>query len=159
MVRKATSRSQAGDAPAAAAVSDVPVFPDKTRPPTDDEFTRALGRGAVQWTAFEQAVSERHGPLTFEWKHYGARAGWTRKVLRGARNLCFVSVRRGYFVAAFVMGDAAVAAAAQSTLPREIIDVLAGARRYAEGRGVRVEVRTRADVAHAVALVAIKVAH
>jgi hypothetical protein len=137
----------------------VPSFPDKTRLPSDEEFARVLGRSAVHWRTFEREVSERHGPLTLEWKHYGARAGWTRKVLRGARNLCFVSARRGYFVVAFVMGDAAVAAAAQSALPREIVEALAGARRYAEGRGVRVEVRTRADVAHVTTLVALKIAH
>lgn len=136
-----------------------PVFPDKTRQPTLDDFVAVIGGAARAWARTLDRLEAAQGPLRLEWKHYGKSSGWTLKVFKGSRNLCFISPRTGAFVASFVMGDAAVAAVEASSLPAPVIAELAGARRYAEGRGVRVEVRTLKDAEHVVVLAGIKAAH
>ena len=58
---------------------------------------------------------------------------------------------------AFIFGDKAVAAVQKSNLPKKLIRELTNAKRYAEGRGLRIEVKKKSDVKNIIALVAIKV--
>ena len=60
---------------------------------------------------------------------------------------------------AFVLGERAVDAAHRSSLSSAILDSIDAARPYAEGRGVRVEVRTRKDLADITTLAAVKMAN
>jgi hypothetical protein len=66
---------------------------------------------------------------------------------------------RKHFLVGFVLGDRAVKAAHDSTLPEPVLAVIDGARKYAEGRGVRLEVRTKKDRDHVMELAAIKMAN
>lgn len=95
--------------------------------------------------------------MTEEWKHYGAAGGWTLKLLRGTRNLFFLSPQEGYFRLAFVFGDRAVAAIERSDLPAKMVEELRLARKYAEGRALRMEVRQPADLELVKKLVAVKI--
>lgn len=136
------------------------AFTDKAHRPGDADLERVLGGGAKHWKAFLRALEAEHGPLSLEWKFYGgASAGWTLKVLRGARNLFFVIPQEGHFVIAFVLGDKAVAAAEASPLPAAILTELTTAKRYAEGRGVRLAVTTPADIPPALLLARLKASH
>jgi hypothetical protein len=62
-------------------------------------------------------------------------------------------------MAAFVFGEKAVTAAEQSTLPESILDMIRNARKYAEGRGIRFEVRGQEDVENVKKLIEIKMAN
>jgi hypothetical protein len=66
---------------------------------------------------------------------------------------------RGYFVAAFALGEQACAAARKSALPTAVLEIIDSAPRYPEGRGVRLEIRSRKDLAHVEELAAIKMAN
>lgn len=136
----------------------IPAFPDKAHPPTARDVARVLGARAALWAALIERLEVAHGPLRLEWKHYGKASGWTLKIFKGSRNLCFVSPKDGAFVVAFVFGDRAVAAVERSGLPTELVEALVTARKYAEGRGVRVEVQSPADVDHILTLTAVKLA-
>jgi hypothetical protein len=130
------------------------LFLDKAHPPTAETVDAALGRRASYLGDFKRAIPE---PVTEEWKHYGQKSGWTLKLLvRAKRNLCFIVVGQGAYAVGFVFGDKAVAAVEQSGLPADLVAQLVNARRYAEGRGIRLEVRTRQDLAHAIRLLEIK---
>ncbi|UCE48498.1 MAG: DUF3788 family protein, partial [Phycisphaerales bacterium] len=61
------------------------------------------------------------------------------------------------FRISFVFGDRAVAAAEQSDLPKDLIETLKNARKYAEGRGLQVEVKGPSDVEDIKRLVEIKI--
>ena len=56
------------------------------------------------------------------------------------RNIVYLGPRTGSFMAAFVLGDKAVAVARKSELPAYVLDMIAEAKRYAEGTPVRIEV-------------------
>ncbi len=130
---------------------------DKAHPPTDADFQQVLGTSAGHWRALLEGLEATRGRLRLEWKFYGGTgAGWTRKVLHGTRNLFFVMPHDGHFVVAFVLGDKAVAAVERSALPPALVQELMTARRYAEGRGLRIPVTTPTDVATVLTLAALK---
>jgi hypothetical protein len=59
----------------------------------------------------------------------------------------------------FALGDKAVQAARQSGLPQSVIKIIDEARRYAEGTGIRIEMKKPRDIKIAKQLAAIKLAH
>jgi len=124
----------------------------KPDPPTDPELRKALGPSHV---ALEHFLA--HNPdLRPEWKFYGAKLGWSLKLFRGKRNLCFISPRDGHWTLGFALGDRAVEAALDSDLPDHAKQQLRDARRYAEGRGLRLEIRSDPDLEPAQTLLDIK---
>jgi hypothetical protein len=62
-------------------------------------------------------------------------------------------------LASFVLGEKAVKAAYESDLPASVLSVIGAARKYAEGRGVRIEVRSAMDVRAVETLAMIKMSH
>ena len=60
------------------------------------------------------------------------------------RNIVYLGPGTGCFLASFALGDKAVAAA-RKTLPAGVLKIMDGAKRYAEGTAVRIEVRAAKD--------------
>jgi len=135
------------------------VFGEKSKPPDDRRLSEALGETFALWTEIRSSVSAEIGGLVTEWKYYGPKSGWIMKSLNKKRNLFFLTPCDGFFRLGFVFGDKAVAAIERSGLPKAMIDEVKNAKRYVEGRGLRVEVRMPADVAAVKTLVAIKIAN
>ncbi|MFH1716710.1 MAG: DUF3788 domain-containing protein [Planctomycetota bacterium] len=133
------------------------VFSDKTVEPTDQMLSKALGESHRWWQEIKKHLDDRYGELIEEWKFYGRKSGWILKTLRKKRNLFFFVPLEGSFKLSFVFGDKAVAAAEKGDLPEELIATLKNARKYAEGRGLQVEVKQAADVENIKKLVEIKV--
>lgn len=129
------------------------VFLDKAQAPTPSMVAHALGARARYLHELKHHVQ---APLVEEWKYYGKSLGWTLKLLLGKRNLCFVIAADGYFAISFVLGDKAVEAAKGSRLPAELVQQLVDAKRYVEGRGIRIEVRSRRALEHAKILLDVK---
>lgn len=80
-----------------------------------------------------------------------------KKVLRKKRNLFFCIPLKGCFQIAFIFGEKAVSAVESSDLPEAIKVELKNARKYAVGRGIRIEVKSSKDVENIQKLVEIKV--
>jgi len=133
------------------------VFTDQSVKPDNIRLTKALGNRAKFWEAIKKYIGDTYGASNEEWKFYGAASGWTLKVLLKKRNLFFFTPLGGYFRVAFVFGDKAVGAVEKSGLPKDLINALKNARKYAEGRGVRVEVRSLKDVESVMRLIDIKI--
>lgn len=131
------------------------VFSDPKVRPDAAGLAAALGASAPLWETLREALA----PVTEEWKCYGGKTGWQLKLLRGKRNLLFFTPLRGRFRLGFVFGDAAVAAVTESDLPPALKSELASARKYAEGRGIRLEVAGPDEAAWALTLARIKLAH
>jgi hypothetical protein len=78
---------------------------------------------------------------------------------RKKRTVLYMTPGKGYFLASFALGEKAVQAAHRSGLPDSVLNIIDGARKYAEGRGVRLEVRTKKDMENIKRLAAIKMAN
>jgi hypothetical protein len=135
------------------------IFIDKSVQPNDKMLANALGKSARHWMTIKAHLSERCGEWTEEWKYYNPNSGWIMKVLRKKRNLFFFFPSGSYFTIAFVFGDKAVSAAGKSDLPIRLKESLISARKYAEGRGIRIDVKTAEDVENIKTLIEIKIGH
>jgi len=60
---------------------------------------------------------------------------------------------------AFTLGEKTVTAAQKSTLPKFILDIIKSARKYVEGRGIRIEVKQPHDIENIKKLTEIKMAN
>ena len=81
------------------------------------------------------------------------------RLKRKDRAIVYLLPCQEYFTASFALGDRAVQAASKSGLPDHVLKLIAGARRYAEGTAVRVDVRSRQDREVVVVLARIKLAN
>jgi hypothetical protein len=131
----------------------------KSPRPDDRILAQALGDSFRLWRKIRESLEATAGPLEPEWKYYGAKLGWTMKVLSGKRNLFFLTAGDGRFRIGFVFGDRAVAALGEAGLPPKIVEEVEVARRYAEGRGLRLEVKSEHDAALVLKLAAVKIRH
>ena len=127
------------------------AFDDKTHPPTEREVAAVLGKARAAWDALrtDPALSG----LREEWGFTSKAAGWGFRLRDEKRVIVYMTPQDGRFLASFALGEKAVTAARAAGLPKALLAAIEAAPRYAEGRGVRVEVRT-AKEAHAIAALA-----
>ena len=104
-------------------------------------------------------MAARLGPVSKEWGYTSKSTGWGVRLKRKDRIILYMAPCRGFFLASFALGEAAVRAAHASGLPAPVLELLDAAKKYAEGRGVRLEVRSAEDVRNVVELAVIKAAH
>ena len=133
------------------------AFIGRSDPPGDGDLAAALGMAKPLWDALIADLAREHGIAPEAWNSYSPKAGWTLPLRLGKRRIVYLSPGRGEFLASFALGDKAVAAAAKSRLPKKTLQLIAEARRYAEGTAVRIAVRNAGDVATVKALAAIKI--
>jgi len=127
--------------------------------PADSGLAKALGPAKKRWDRLVTDLAQKHEVTEREWKSYSKKSGWTLRLKRKGRAIVYLSPYRGSFLAAFALGDRAVAAARESNLPEEILKIIAESRRYVEGTAVRIEVRRAQDVKAVEALSVIKLSH
>jgi len=133
------------------------AFDDKNKQPDEHSVAEVLGESAQFWQRIREQIRETHGECVEEWKFYNQTSGWIMKLLRKKRNLFFLVPLHGLFRISFTLGDKAVAAVEKSELPESIISALRDARKYVEGRGIQIEVKSAEDAENVLRLVDIKI--
>ena len=123
------------------------VFTDKSVKPNDLLLSEVLGTKYKYWDEIRTSLRNSYEGLIEEWKYYGQKYGWSLKLLLKKRNLFFFTAYKKYFIIGFVFGDKAVSIIEKSDLPKNMIDELKNAKKYAEGRGLRVEIKKRLGAA------------
>lgn len=121
------------------------AFAGHAKRPTESELASVLGGAKVLW---HKLVAELKRDLKLddeEWKSSSVKAGWLLRLQLKKRNIVYLGPRTGFFLASFVLGDKAIAAAGKSKLPRRVLKI-DEAKRYPEGTAVRIEVREAKDV-------------
>jgi hypothetical protein len=135
------------------------VFDDKSRPPADDDLAAMLGKTYPYWNQLKTAVAARCSPASSVWGFAGKNFGWSMRLKSKDRTILYMTPCRGWFLVSFALGERAVKAARDSRLPASVLTAIDGAKRYAEGRGVRFEVRDACTVRHMDTLAGIKIAN
>ena len=133
------------------------VFIDKTVKPDNQMLALELGTSFKLWEKIKSSLINDYDKLDEDWKYYGQKIGWTLKLLYKKRNLFFFTPYEKYFQIAFVFGDKAVAVIEQSDLAPTIISEIKNARKYVEGRGLRIAVKKQSDVRVVLKLTEIKI--
>jgi hypothetical protein len=135
------------------------AFIDKPKKPTAAELTAALGAAKALWDGLLAGLADELKLTVQEWNSYSPKAGWSLRLKLKARNIVYLTPCQGCFHVSFVLGDKAVAAARQSGLPQSVIKIINEAKRYAEGTGIRLEMKKPKDIEIVKQLAAIKLAH
>ena len=110
--------------------------------PSQAEIAAILGDGAELIELF----LHRNPELRPEWKYYGPKHGWSLKLFRGKRNMCFVGAEPGAVAMGFVLGNRAFELLQNSEPRPEVKRVADSARQYPEGWGLRFILRDEADL-------------
>ena len=134
------------------------VFDDRKAPPSPAAIEEALGKSAAAWGRLKAKLTGESA-LEEEWAFAGPKFGWSLRLKRGKRVIVYMTPCASHFLASFVLGDKACAAASEEKLPAGILTAIADAPKYAEGRGFRIPVRSLKDVPGLLKLAAIKLAH
>jgi hypothetical protein len=135
------------------------AFDDKDAKPEASELKRVLGRASTHWDKLIAHVATEYAPLEETWMFSGAKWGWSLRLKQKKRAVLYMTPCKGHFLVGFALGEKAVKAAHSCTLPESVLTVIDEAKKYAEGRGVRLEIRSRKDVDAAKQLAAIKMAN
>ena len=135
------------------------VFDDKLTPPTEASLKQALGESFAIWNKLKKVIAANYPPVSFEWGFTSKSTGWGMRIKQKERVILYMTPCEGYFLASLALGDKAVKAAQESNLPNKVLKIIAGSRRYAEGTGVRLEIRSMSYVPIVEKLAAIKLSH
>jgi hypothetical protein len=135
------------------------AFIGKPKKPTVDELHAALGSSANVWKQLVDELAQEHDVKLQEWKSISPKYGWSLRLKLKKRTIVHLSPCNGCFWVLFILGDRAVKAAREGTLPKSVVNMVEDAPRYTEGTGVRLLVKGAADVDPIRKLVAIKLAN
>ncbi len=129
---------------------------DKSQLPTDGAVAAVLGSATRLWEEVRSDLALQFPALVEKWGYSGKQWGWSLALKQKTRTVVYLTPSEEFFYAGFALGEKAVDALQQSGLPRSVLAVIEASRKYAEGRAVRLEVRTAEDVAHVLAIAAAK---
>jgi hypothetical protein len=135
------------------------AFDDKTVEPGIEAVAAVLGPAAEYWETVVAEIGRRFEPLALDWVFSGKKWGWGLRLKQKKRAVVYLTPVEGFFLAGFALGRKAVEVAERSELPRSILDAIANAPKYAEGRGVRLVIRSQEDADSIVLLATIKMAN
>jgi len=125
---------------------DIPnAFLGRKDQPADAEVLAALGKSGNAWKQLIAWFAE-NGVAGQEWKSISPKYGWSLRLSVKKRNIVHLSPCCGCFRVVFILGDRALKAALERDLPKSIVNEIRGARRYAEGTGIRLVVKGTRDL-------------
>ena len=134
------------------------AFLDRGSPPSERALEAVLRKGNGLWADLRARLSADFAPLKEKWSYSGKSHGWILQLRHRQKTVLYLVPCPGYFVASFAMAEKAWQAALGSSLPAPVLRIIREAPRYPEGRGVRLEVRNRKDLANVAELASIKMA-
>lgn len=137
-------------------MEDHSIFMNPDIHPTETEMQDKLAETYEIWKFIESHVLGENPILIAEWNFGGKKYGWNFRIKDKKRAIIYMLPREGFFKVAFVFGEKAFEAVMQSSVPEQIKNDLASAKKYAEGRGVRIEVRGKSLINDIINLVKIK---
>lgn len=134
------------------------VFIDKSRQPTEADLARVLEGSFIFWNELKERIASRFIPLTFEWGYTSKTTGWGLRLKHKERIILYMTPCAGHFLASFALSEKAVKAAHDAKLPSSLLQAIDSAKKYAEGRGVRLKVTSAREVRNIEKLATIKMA-
>ena len=135
------------------------AFDDKERLPSERELTTTLGSSAQLWLDLKVHLTEEYAPLAELWGFTGPKWGWSLRMVSGKRTVLYLTPCEGYFYVGFAYGEKAATAAMESDLPALVKEIIDGAKKFAEGRAIRMEVRGPEEVESVKKMATIKMAN
>ena len=137
-------------------MDDLSIFQDKAIVPTDKDLAGKLGLTFDLWIQLKDFVFEKYPKAIAEWYYPGIKYGWNFRIKDKKRAIIYFLPRDNYFKVAFVFGQKATDFILGSDISTEIKNDLEQATKYAEGRGIRIEIKDNQILADIKKLIVIK---
>jgi hypothetical protein len=135
---------------------DTSIFMDKEKSPTINDLSLRLKPTYELWNSLRDFVFASYPKATEKWKFSGNKYGWNYTISDKKRAIIYLLPRESYFKVAFVFGQKATNQIMESTISDEIKTELQNAKVYAEGRGIRIEIKEGSKIGDIKKLVEIK---
>lgn len=135
------------------------IFTEKGLIPTDMDLIENLGTTYALWHQIQEFVLDQYPKGLKEWNYPGKKYGYSYRIKDEKRAILYFLPRKNYFEVAFVFGQKATDLILESDISLEIKNELIKARKYAEGRGIRIEVKNDLNITDIKKLVEIKLAN
>ena len=135
------------------------VFTDKATIPNENDLEIALGITYNIWQHLSDFTKKQYPDAIEEWNFSSEKFGWSFRLKDKKRVLIYLLPRNQYFKVAFVFGDKATNVILDSTIAESIKTEIKAAKKYAEGRGIRIDIKDQTLISDIETLIAIKVAY
>ena len=135
------------------------AFDDKSSPPETGALRTVLDKSAGLWSQLVDHIAAEYPPLDENWVFSGKKWGWALRLKQKKRAVLYLTPCEEHFLAGFALGEKAVKAAHEEAFPEDLLIAIDGAQKYAEGRAVRLEVRTGHDLENVKKVAAVKMAN
>jgi hypothetical protein len=122
-------------------MDDISIFPEKDAMPTEEELAGSLDLTYELWKRIQELVLLKYPDGLAEWNYPGKKYGWNYRIKDKKRAIIYLLPRERYFKVAFVFGDKAMKEILDSPVSDFIKDELIQAKKYAEGRGISMDVK------------------
>lgn len=133
------------------------IFTDKNIKPTNENLKEALGETFEFWMDFVDYTYQNYPAAIEEWNFSSEKFGWGFRIKDPKRVLIYLLPRDKFFKVAFVFGQKATDKILQSSISEDIKEELRTAKVYAEGRGIRIDVRQKSSIEDIHQLIKIKI--
>ena len=137
---------------------DINIFIDKKNKPEQKDLITALGKSYDLWQDIINLVYLKYPNAVSEWNFPGQKYGWSFKIKDKKRAIIYLLPGDKRFMVAFNFGQKAFEKIMDSNISEEIKHSLESAKVYAEGRGIRIEVKNQKPLKDISQLVDIKLA-
>jgi len=133
------------------------VFINKDNKPNAAALKKALGNTSLAWEKAVKFTKKCYPDVKEEWVYSGEKYGWSFRLSDKKRVLVYLLPREGFFKIAFVFGQKATDEILAGTITEAIKTELSQAKKYAEGRGIRLEILKPVLPADILKLIEIKI--
>lgn len=133
------------------------VFMDQTLSPSTAQLKEALGSTYPLWEEISDYTLNVTKGLVKDWKFSGPKYGWSFRISDKRRVIIYMLPRDQYFKVAFVFAQKATDQILEGKFNQDIKAELQAAKAYAEGRGIRIDVRDNSKTSDLLELINVKI--
>lgn len=138
---------------------DQSIFLNKKITPAEKDLVIALGDSFKMWQAVVDFVYRQYPAAGSGWNYPGEKYGWSFRIKDKKRVIVYLLPRDQFFKVAMVFGGKAFEFIINSSVSTTIKAELEAAEVYAEGRGIRLEVKQQKALKDIFRLIEIKLAN
>lgn len=135
------------------------IFTDKNSIPTFGDLKIGLGNTIELWKKLEAFTNKNYPNANAAWNYSGDKYGWSYQIKDNKRVIIYLLPRDHFFRVAFVFGAKAFDQIIESDIDESIKNDLSAAKQYAEGRGIRIEVKDSSNLDDIKKLIKIKLSN
>jgi hypothetical protein len=133
------------------------IFINKEAIPNNNDLKDSLGETYDIWQTIVDHVHLKYPNSIDEWNN--SKNGWSFRMKDKKRAIIYFLPRDKYFKVALVYGQKATDTIMKSQISDSIKSELNCAKVYAEGRGIRIDIKDNAIIDHVKELIDIKLAN